>query len=367
MIIYSMFLVIFIAYVIIRECDYKKSISDELKFLDDYNVHLSNVRHEYYRTGSVAEAAPELTEHKNARNRFEKLFRAVAVPVAAGGDADRTGGSVFLAAVLRIQQEISRERRYLNLARHRFGGMALTSVWPLATVPMIAYWAGSVLETLQAFYGGVSGRLILFALSCVSVLCFVGIDKLRTPFFIEKKTFGAVGRRSAKLPRSSIDREKDRLRRQDELKRFKYVIEMMKDIAGMGPFEVLESIEIFSEIYRAPVSKCLNEYAVDPRAALAELSTATGGEMSDLCEAFAAAQELGVTDAFDEISSQIEIVREEDENNRRIALDRDALTGEILAALPGILILFGYLIIPFLVKALALFNTYQESLQEFIG
>ena len=81
----------------------------------------------------------------------------------------------------------------------------------------------------------------------------------------------------------------------------------------------------------------------------------------------AAAQELGVTDAFDEISSQIEIVREEDENNRRIALDRDALTGEILAALPGILILFGYLIIPFLVKALALFNTYQESLQEFIG
>lgn len=417
MITYSIFLVIFLVCVFWREQQYRRKRAAELSFLDKYEMNLSKVRHDYYSCGSVMEAAPELSSERKPVNRFEKLFYAVAVPVLENGDSSGSEGSVFLAAVLRIRQEIAEERRFLMLAGHKYTGLALTAVWPLATVPFIAYWASNALESLLPFYIGRWGYLILFGIASVSAFCFEAIDRLRTPTYLTRQQ-GKLGKIAGSrfltgccalimivsltverhieailidaqegscwpdciiIPccvfaavclfglTDRIDEAKLRDIKKDEQKRFRYVIEMLRGIDGMGPVEMLESMEIFSEKYNSQISGCLNMYSVDSRKAIEELDKATAGELGDICEAFMASEDVGIAEAFDEITSQIEMLREENTNNRRIKLDRNVLIAEILAGTPGVLILFGYLVIPFMVKALAMFNTYQETLREFIN
>ena len=419
MITFSIFLIVFLVTVFIREKQYLENHESELEYLNEYEAQLGRARHTYYSTGSVAEAAPEVLEEGMPSHRFARLFKAVALPVYENGDAGEGTASLFLAAVLRIRQEIASERRFLKLMRHKYSGLAITAVWPLAAVPLIAYWASSALETLLPFYVGRWGYLTLFILATVSAFCFEGIDRFRSPVYVASQTriskrvsgrweyliIGAIAFAFSVILTAErhieacilqaeetgsvadfliipcctvlapalfkllhkIDEYKDTVRRKDEQKRFRYVVEMLRAIPGVGPFDVLESMEIFSEKYRQQISKCLSDYATDSVQAVTELSKASGGELEDLCEAFLASEEVGVADAFDEITSQIEIIREEEENSRRIELDRNVLISEVLAGTPGVLILFGYLIIPFMAKAIAMFNTYQETLQDFIS
>ncbi|MBP5331380.1 MAG: hypothetical protein J6Y89_05970 [Lachnospiraceae bacterium] len=154
----------------------------------------------------------------------------------------------------------------------------------------------------------------------------------------------------------------------DEIMQFQTIIGMQKDVPGISPLIIMESLENFSSYFSEPLKKCLNEYGINEQEALTELKLSSNDpDFERIADCFIMADELGVKDAFDEITSEIRAFREDRRTEKVIRMDNDVLLGSLTAVLPGGLILFGYLLIPFMISALNMFNSYQNSLTDYIS
>jgi len=149
----------------------------------------------------------------------------------------------------------------------------------------------------------------------------------------------------------------------DEVVRFQSIIHMLKKIPGMSVVTLLEELERFSDIFRPVIRQCLNEYNISDEAALMRMYEAEKyPEFRRITDCFLMADELGIEDAFDEISSEIENFRENRKLDRKMMLDTEVMLGGVIAVLPGGLILFGYLLGPFMIRSVQIFNDYQAGL-----
>jgi hypothetical protein len=74
------------------------------------------------------------------------------------------------------------------------------------------------------------------------------------------------------------------------------------------------------------------------------------------------ADELGLEDAFEEITAEIENFTENRKLERKINLDNEGLLGAMISVLPGGAILFGYLLCPFMIRSMQIFNEYQAGI-----
>ena len=159
-----------------------------------------------------------------------------------------------------------------------------------------------------------------------------------------------------------------RSRIKDEIMQFQTIISMQKDVPGMSPILIMESLESFSDYFRPSLKTCLNDIGTNEEEALLRLKmSCTDPDFERIADCFMMADELGVTDAFDEISSEIRAFREDRRSERTIRIDNDVLLASLTAVIPGGLILFGYLLVPFMVSALNMFNSYQNSLKDYIS
>ena len=75
--------------------------------------------------------------------------------------------------------------------------------------------------------------------------------------------------------------------------------------------------------------------------------------------------EVGLELAFAEVGAEIVNFKEDRKLERQMMLDDEVTLGTILAVIPGGLILFGYLLIPFMYKAMTQFNTYMGNLNAY--
>ncbi len=156
-------------------------------------------------------------------------------------------------------------------------------------------------------------------------------------------------------------------RRQDEVMQFQSLIHMQKKVPGITPVEILESMESFSDIFRNSLQQCINNYNVNDELALTELAEAESyTEFRKLTDCFLAIDEAGIENAFEEVTAQISNFKENRELDRNILLDNHVLLASMLAILPGGMVLFGYLLIPFMARAMVMFNNYQDSLHQYL-
>lgn len=157
-------------------------------------------------------------------------------------------------------------------------------------------------------------------------------------------------------------------RGRDEILQFQSLIHMQKNVPGISPLTILESMEEFATVYKEDLRRCINDYSVNDIEALKRLmKESRDKELCKLAECFMAVDEAGVEAAFEEISDEIVNFRENIRQSFAIRLDEDAALGSLLAVLPGGIILFGYLLLPFMLKSLAMFNSYQELLHGYIA
>ena len=155
-------------------------------------------------------------------------------------------------------------------------------------------------------------------------------------------------------------------RQQDEILIFQSLIHMQKNVPGMSPVTMLESMEQYSVCFKGSITRCLNDYNIDERAALTALAEAEPNPgFTGIIDCFMAVDEAGVESAFDEISDEIINFRENRKLAGSILLDNDALLASLLAVIPGGVILFGYLLIPFMLRSLSMFDTYQDVLSDY--
>ncbi|MBO7354695.1 MAG: hypothetical protein J6U61_10640 [Lachnospiraceae bacterium] len=156
--------------------------------------------------------------------------------------------------------------------------------------------------------------------------------------------------------------------KQDEVMRFQSLINMQKRVPGITPVEILESMEAFSDIFRNSLQQCINNYGVNDELALTELFEAEDyPEFRKLTDCFLAVDEAGVENAFEEVTAQITSFRESRELDRTILMDNNVMLASLLAVIPGGLVLFGYLLIPFMARAMTMFNDYQDALRGYMN
>ena len=164
--------------------------------------------------------------------------------------------------------------------------------------------------------------------------------------------------------RSSLSENK----MQDEVLQFQSVIHMLKKVPGMSAMRLMEEMERFSDIFRPALQQCINEYAINENKAFERLYEAEHYPgFRRIVDCFMLVDEMGTEDAFDEISAEITNFRENRKLERTILLDNEGMLGTILAVIPGGVILFGYLLCPFMIRSVQIFNSYQNELSKLAG
>ena len=150
---------------------------------------------------------------------------------------------------------------------------------------------------------------------------------------------------------------------QDEIMQFQSIIHMLKKVPGISVIALLEEMERFSEIYKPVIRQCINEYSISDEDAITRMyEVENNKDFKRIADCFLAAEEIGLDEAFAEISSEIENFKENRKLDRKIMLDSEAMLGAVLAVLPGGLILFGYLLGPFMIRSVQIFDEYRAGI-----
>lgn len=168
-------------------------------------------------------------------------------------------------------------------------------------------------------------------------------------------------------PKLSLDFRKSlsENKMQDEVMQFQSLIHMMKKVPGISAIDILEKMEMFAEIFRPSLQQCINEYNISDSDAFERLyMNERYPGMRKIVDCFMLVDEMGTEDAFDEISSEIVNFRENRKLDRKILLDNEGLLGSLIAIIPGGLIVFGYLLCPFMIRSVQIFNSYQAELAQ---
>lgn len=152
-------------------------------------------------------------------------------------------------------------------------------------------------------------------------------------------------------------------RYKDEIIQFQSIIHMLKKVPGISTVSLLEEMERFSTLFKPVIRQCINEYNISDESALNRMYEAKKDkDFRRIADCFRQVSELGIEDAFMEISREIENFKENRKLDRKIMLDSEAMLASLLAVIPGGLILFGYLLGPFMIRSVQIFNEYQAGI-----
>lgn len=141
---------------------------------------------------------------------------------------------------------------------------------------------------------------------------------------------------------------------EDEVMQFQTIILMLMKIERVNVEMILEWLERYSNIFREPISKCVNNYESGAWEALEELKNELVYiPLIRIVESLqAAVEKIPIEDAFDELDSERAYYQEKrkDANERLIA--KKGRIGKAIGFAPMIALFVGYLIVPLVVIGL---------------
>ena len=141
---------------------------------------------------------------------------------------------------------------------------------------------------------------------------------------------------------------------EDEVMQFQTIILMLMKIERVNVEIILEWLERYSNIFREPISKCVNNYESGAWEALEELKNElVYMPLIRIVESLqAAVEKIPIEDAFDELDTERAYYQEKrkDANERLIA--KKGRIGKIIGFAPMIALFVGYLIVPLVVIGL---------------
>ena len=152
-------------------------------------------------------------------------------------------------------------------------------------------------------------------------------------------------------------------RRREEVLRFQFVLALEKKLPGITTCELLQHITEQASLFRTSLLKCMGDYEQGEREAfLALWQREDYIPFLRIVDMFLMAEETGVADAFDEVEADIEEFRENRKLETEIFQHNMADLAMLAACIPGILLLFGYLIIPFMTECFRMLEHYNSNI-----
>ncbi len=135
---------------------------------------------------------------------------------------------------------------------------------------------------------------------------------------------------------------------EDEVMQFQTIILMLMRIERVNVEIILEWLERYSNIFREPISRCVNNYEAGAWEALEVMKNDTNYPLFiRICESLqAAVEKIPIIDAFDELDSERDYYQaKRQESNERLIAKKGRI-GKLIGFAPMVVMFVGYLIVP---------------------
>jgi len=135
---------------------------------------------------------------------------------------------------------------------------------------------------------------------------------------------------------------------ENEVMQYQTIILMLMKIERVNVEMILEWLERYSNIFREPISKCVNNYESGPWEALEELKNDISfQQLIRIVESLqAAVEQIPIREAFDELDTERAYHQEKRKESNERTIARKSLIGKIIGFAPMVTLFVGYLIIP---------------------
>ena len=154
------------------------------------------------------------------------------------------------------------------------------------------------------------------------------------------------------------------LEMEDEVMQFQTIILMLMRIERVNVEIILEWLERYSNIFREPISKCVNNYEAGAWEALEEMKNEVSyQQFIRIIESLqAAVEKIPIRDAFDELDSERDYYQAKRQESNERLIQRKAMIGKVIGFAPMVCLFVGYLIIPLVYIGLTSMTTSFNSL-----
>ena len=156
------------------------------------------------------------------------------------------------------------------------------------------------------------------------------------------------------------------LEMEDEVMQFQTIILMLMRIERVNVEIILEWLERYANIFKDPLSRCINNYESGPWEALEAMKDdTTYQDFIRIIESLqAAVEKIPIKDAFDELDTERDYyqAKRKESNERLIA--RKGMIGKVIGFAPMVVLFVGYLIIPLVFIGLTSMTTSFTSMSK---
>ncbi len=138
------------------------------------------------------------------------------------------------------------------------------------------------------------------------------------------------------------------LEMEDEVMQFQTIILMLMRIERVNVEIILEWLERYSNIFKAPITKCMNNYEAGAWEALETMKEEVSYmQFIRIIESMqAAVEKIPITDAFDELDSERDYYQEKRKESNERLIKRKGMIGKVIGFAPMVCMFVGYLIVP---------------------
>ncbi|MBR2289641.1 MAG: hypothetical protein IJ867_03305 [Clostridia bacterium] len=157
-----------------------------------------------------------------------------------------------------------------------------------------------------------------------------------------------------------------KLEMENEVMQYQTIILMLMKIERVNVEMILEWLERYSNIFRDPISKCVNNYESGAWEALEEMKNDISfPQMVRIIESLQAAVEsIPIREAFDELDTERAYYQDKRKESNQILISRKSMIGKVLGFAPMVTLFVGYLILPLCVIGMTSMSTAFSTMSE---
>ena len=151
---------------------------------------------------------------------------------------------------------------------------------------------------------------------------------------------------------------------EDGVMQFQTIILMLMRIERVNVEIILEWLERYSDIFKEPISRCVNNYESGAWEALEVLRNETNYPLFiRIVESLqAAVEKIPIIEAFDELDSERDYYQEKRKESNQRLIARKARIGKLIGFAPMVVMFVGYLIIPLVYIGLTSMSNSMSSI-----
>lgn len=146
---------------------------------------------------------------------------------------------------------------------------------------------------------------------------------------------------------------------ENEVMQFQTIILMLMRIERVNVEMILEWLERYSNIFKEPLTKCINNYESGPWEALEQMKDDVNyKDFIRIVESLqAAVEKIPIAEAFDELDSEREYYQAKRKESNDRLITKKGMIGKLIGFAPMVALFVGYLIVPLVLIGLTSMTT----------